>query len=42
MGIGLSLVKTIVEAYNGAIWVTNRVENNYKKGSIFSIILPRG
>mgnify|MGYP006277558379 CR=1 FL=1 len=41
MGIGLSLVKTIVEAYNGAIWVTNRVENNYKKGSIFSIILPK-
>jgi signal transduction histidine kinase len=41
MGIGLSLVKTILEAYNGNIWVKNRVEGNYKEGSIFSIILPK-
>jgi len=41
MGIGLSLVKTIVKAYNGEIWVKNRVKDNHEKGSIFSIILPR-
>jgi PAS domain S-box-containing protein len=40
MGIGLSLVKKIIKAYRGKIWVESRVKGNPKKGSIFSIILP--
>ncbi|TFF98652.1 MAG: PAS domain-containing sensor histidine kinase, partial [Promethearchaeota archaeon] len=41
MGIGLSLVNTIVNAYNGKIWVKDRVEGDYQKGSIFSMLLPK-
>ncbi|MEE9376923.1 MAG: PAS domain-containing sensor histidine kinase [Candidatus Lokiarchaeia archaeon] len=37
MGIGLSLVKKIIESYNGNIWVENRVENDYSKGSNFVV-----
>ncbi len=37
MGIGLSLVKKIIESYNGKIWVENRVENDYSKGSNFVV-----
>lgn len=36
MGIGLSLVKKIIETYNGLI----KVKDNLPKGSIFSVILP--
>jgi signal transduction histidine kinase len=39
MGIGLSLVKEIIEGYNGAVWVENRVESDYKKGSNFIVLL---
>jgi len=35
MGIGLSLVKKIIETYNGLL----RVNDNFPKGSIFSVIL---
>lgn len=40
MGIGLSLVKKIIESYNGKIWVENRVKNDYQKGSNFIILIP--
>ncbi len=40
MGIGLSLVKKIVDSYNGLIWVENRVENDYSKGSNFVVLIP--
>ncbi len=40
MGIGLSLVKKIVDSYNGFIWVENRVENDYSKGSNFVVLIP--
>lgn len=39
MGIGLSLVKKIVEYYNGKISVVDRVENNYREGSNFILLL---
>lgn len=40
MGIGLSLVKKITEAYGGKIRVEPRIKENYKKGSAFVLILP--
>lgn len=40
MGIGLSLVKKIIESYNGKIWVENRIENDYSKGSNFIVEIP--
>ncbi|MBA7629242.1 Adaptive-response sensory-kinase SasA [subsurface metagenome] len=40
MGIGLSLVKKIIESYHGKIWVENRIENDYTKGSNFIVEIP--
>jgi len=40
LGIGLSLVKKIIESYKGKIWVENRVKNDYTKGSNFVIEIP--
>lgn len=40
LGFGLSLVKIIIEKFNGKIWVEDRVKGDYTKGSIFNIILP--
>ncbi|MFX0080435.1 MAG: ATP-binding protein [Candidatus Hodarchaeota archaeon] len=41
MGIGLSLVKKIIESYNGKIWVENRIKNDYEQGSNFIILIPK-
>ncbi|MFW9987104.1 MAG: ATP-binding protein [Candidatus Odinarchaeota archaeon] len=40
MGIGLSLVKKIIESYNGKIRVENRIKNDYSKGSNFIVEIP--
>lgn len=40
MGLGLSLVKKIVSLCNGEIWVENKVQGDYSKGSNFIIIIP--
>jgi PAS domain S-box-containing protein len=40
LGFGLSLVKIIIEKFNGRIWIEDRVKGDYTKGSIFNIILP--
>jgi len=40
MGLGLSLVKKIIESYNGQIWVEDKVIGDYTKGSNFIIIIP--
>jgi PAS domain S-box-containing protein len=40
MGLGLSLVKKIIESFNGKIWVENKVEGDYSKGSNFIILIP--
>ena len=40
MGIGLSLVKKIISKYNGKIWIENKVEGDYNKGSNFILLIP--
>ncbi len=40
MGLGLSLVKKIMENYKGDIWVEDRVKGDYSKGSKFVLIIP--
>ena len=39
LGLGLSLVKKIIETYNGQIWVENRIEGDHPKGRNFVILL---
>jgi len=41
MGLGLSLVKKIVESYVGHIWVENKEPMDYSKGSNFVVLLPK-
>ena len=40
IGIGLSLVQKIVNEFKGKIWVEDRIEKKYQKGSRFVISLP--
>jgi signal transduction histidine kinase len=40
-GLGLHLVKTLVEDFNGRIWVEDRVPGDYTKGSRFVLMLPK-
>ena len=41
-GLGLTLVKTIIESFGGCIYVENRVKNDHTHGSNFVAILRRG
>jgi signal transduction histidine kinase len=41
MGLGLSLVKKIVEIFNGLIWVEDKIKGDYSKGSKFILVLPK-
>ena len=40
MGLGLSLVRKIIDTYNGDIWVEDRVKGDYKQGSNFVVLIP--
>ncbi|MHA1385387.1 MAG: ATP-binding protein [Candidatus Helarchaeota archaeon] len=40
VGLGLSVVRKIIDSYNGKIWVQDRVKGNYSKGSNFTILIP--
>ena len=40
LGMGLSLVKKIVEIYNGKIWIEDKVEGDHSQGSNFVLLLP--
>ena len=39
MGMGLSLVKKIVDKYGGKIWVEDRVKGDFSKGSNLIVFL---
>jgi PAS domain S-box-containing protein len=39
-GLGLYLVRTLVEGYDGKVWVEDRVQGDYQKGSRFVVMLP--
>jgi len=39
-GLGLSLVKTIIDNFNGEIWVEDRINGDYSKGSNFVVLIP--
>ena len=39
-GLGLYIVKTIIETFNGKIWVDDIVKNDHTKGAKFIIELP--
>jgi PAS domain S-box-containing protein len=41
-GVGLTLVKQIIDIYRGKIWVEDRVKDDYSKGARFVILLPHG
>jgi len=41
MGIGLSLIKKIIMGYHNKIWIENRIENDYRKGSNFIILISQ-
>lgn len=39
-GMGLSIVKSLLDRYGGRIWVENRVPNDHTRGSVFVILVP--
>jgi signal transduction histidine kinase len=40
MGLGLSIVRRIIETYNGKIWVEDRVKGDRSKGCNFVLLIP--
>jgi PAS domain S-box-containing protein len=40
MGLGLYLVKSLVESYGGRVWVEDRVPGDHTRGSKFVVTLP--
>jgi PAS domain S-box-containing protein len=40
MGLGLYLVKSLVESYSGRVWVEDRVKGDHTKGARFVVMLP--
>ena len=41
MGFGLTLVKRLINTYDGRIWVEDKIRGDSSQGSKFSILLPR-
>ncbi|UCH89840.1 MAG: PAS domain S-box protein [Thermoplasmata archaeon] len=41
-GLGMSIIKNLVDRYGGRVWIENRVQNDYKKGSVFKVLLKKG
>ncbi|OPY30102.1 MAG: putative diguanylate cyclase [Methanocella sp. PtaU1.Bin125] len=40
MGLGLYLVKSLVESYEGRVWVEDRITGDHTKGARFVVMLP--
>ena len=40
MGLGLSIVKKIIESYKGRIWIEDRIQGDFSKGSNFIFLIP--
>jgi PAS domain S-box-containing protein len=40
MGLGLYLVKSLVESYGGRVWAEDRVRGDHTKGAKFVVLLP--
>ena len=40
-GLGLFIIKTLVERYNGKVWIENTVAGDYRKGTTFKIELQK-
>ena len=39
-GLGLYLIKSLVEDYHGKVWVEDRIRGDYTKGAKFVVMLP--
>ncbi len=39
-GLGLYLVRSLVESYGGRVWVEDRVPGDHRKGAKFVVMLP--
>ncbi len=42
MGLGLSLVKKIIENYGGKVWIEDKVEGDYSKGTNVILLMQKG
>ncbi|MFX1237030.1 MAG: PAS domain-containing protein [Promethearchaeota archaeon] len=42
MGLGLSLVKMIIENYHASVWVEDKIKGDYSQGSNFILMIPEG
>ncbi|MFX1419337.1 MAG: PAS domain S-box protein [Promethearchaeota archaeon] len=40
LGFGLTIVRKIIESYEGEIWVEDRVKGDFSKGSNFIVLIP--
>ncbi|MFW9879377.1 MAG: hypothetical protein ACFFG0_40385 [Candidatus Thorarchaeota archaeon] len=40
MGLRLSLVKKVIDRYNRKIWVEEKINRDYSKGSKFKVLIP--
>jgi PAS domain S-box-containing protein len=40
MGLGLYIVKSLVDSYHGRVWVEDRVSGDHMKGAKFVVLLP--
>ena len=41
MGLGLSIVKSLVDLYGGKVWVEDRESNHPERGTVFIVELPK-